>query len=86
MVALTAFADNPQALMLFCHRWSIFNAHTRMITVTCAGCAASLMLVFAHDVALTDAETKVFLVFELLGRGWRVPHGQPMCPQCKNES
>jgi hypothetical protein len=81
---ITAFADRPEVMMAFCHRWSITNPLTRPCVVTCSKCHGALPMALISDVAISEQDTSALVTLELAGRGWVVTkRGEPICPACR---
>lgn len=88
-MTVTAFADadNPHMLRPFLARFNIARAYMRPIGLRCAQCDTVMKLVMAADRGIDDHDTKIFLVFEALGRGWDCSgSGRPYCPKCRKVS
>jgi hypothetical protein len=82
-MAITTFADGPGVLTPFCQRWGWSEMFTKPMVIACQGCEDTLRLVMASDTKLDGREARVFLVIELLSRGWKITSkGAPRCPRC----
>jgi hypothetical protein len=81
-MTLTAFADSVTGLTPFYQAWNINRSFARPVSVRCSQCDTVLPLVIGSDTEIDDHDTKIFLLLEVLSRGWQAK-GNPLCPKCR---